>query len=228
MDEIEMVAEEIKAKVVRVRTDQDQLKANYAGEVERQIAAILQNAETAVLVEKRGLSAEKLGIGQGKVVAFQTTISAKQQALGSLQGASGALKMAFIEAKRKVSDLRESTRIAYPKDTAAQQALGATEKVPADQEKFLSYARSSGEAAKQAPHAAALQEVGFDSAAYDAAITAFANARTAFTVAEQTSKQATAERDLAFEELKNWAQVFRRTVKLALKARPDLLTPLGL
>jgi chromosome segregation ATPase len=228
MDEVETIADDVKTKAPRVRTDQDQLKANYTGEIERQIAAIRQSSEVAALVAARGLTGEKLEIGQEKVLAFQATVNAKQQGLGSLQRSSLALKEAFAGAKLKVSDLRESVRIAYPKDKAAQQALGATEKVPGDQEKFLSYARTCGNAAKQAPYAAALDEVGFDSAAYDTALEAFANARATFTVAELGSKQTTVERDVAFQDVKDRAQPFRRMIKLALKARPDLLTPLGL
>lgn len=235
MDEVDLTSgtaaimiDEPEVKPIRVRTDQDQLKANYAGEVERQIAAILLSADTAMLVAARGLTAEKLAVGQAKVAAFQATVNAKQQGLVSIQSASAALKETFAEAKRRVTDLRESARIAYPKDTAAQQRLGATAKVPGDQEMFLSAARAYGNVARQESHATALLEVGFDSVAYETALEAFAAARAAFTVSEQSRKQATATRNAAFQELKDWAQPFRRAVKLALKTHPELLKPLGL
>ena len=227
-DESEKTTTETVKKSVVPKADQDQIQANDAGEVERQIEAVLQSPETAALVAGRGYDAKKLRVGSGLVASFQEKVNVRQQEMGSLQGGSATLKAATGDLKLKVADLRESARVAYPKDPAARQALGATEKVPQDQEKLLVYARTCAEAARKAHHAAALREVGFDSGGFDAAISAFAGARVAATVAEQSAKRATAERDAAYRELKDWAQPFRRIVKLALKARPDLLTPLGL
>lgn len=228
MSEVEMQTAETKVKKPAPRNNQDQIQTNYAGEVERQIGAILQNAETLALVTARGYDTVKLGVGQAKIGAFQAKVNTKQLTLGDLQKAASENKNAFATAKSKVTDLRESVRIAYPKDKAVQQAFGLTDRVPQDQEKFLSYARVGAETAKQAAYAPALQGVGFDSVAYESTIEAFARARATLTVAEQRAKEATAERDSVFQELKDWTQPFRRAVKLALKTRPDLLTPLGL
>lgn len=216
------------AKTVKPKADQDQVQTNYVGEVERRILAVQQNPETAALVAKRMFNAEKLTEGLGLVAAFQGELSERQQTLGQVRGASAALTTGLDEAKAAVTEFRESVRLAYPGDRALQQTLGVTERVPQDQEKFLLYARTCAATAKKAPYAQALTAAGFEITAYESKIDAFATARTDFLLAEQAAKSATVARDDAFKVLKTWAVSFHRALKLALKARLDLLKPLGL
>lgn len=210
------------------RVDQDQKQANFAGEVGRQVQVVLDSPETAALVTKRKYDTARLAAGLALVTAFETKRATRQEALGGLRTAGGALTEGFGKAKVAVTDYRESGRLAYPGDKALQQSLGLSERVPQDQEKFLVYAHTCATTAKKAPHAKALDDTGFEITGYDSALAAFATVRTHFLLAEQTAKSATLGRDEAFKALKTWAQSFRRAARLALKARLDLLGPLGL
>ncbi len=215
-------------KTVVARADQDQEQANFTGEVARQVQAVLDSPETAVLVAKRSYDTAKLAAGLALVTAFETKRATRQEALGGLRTAGGALTEGFSKAKIAVTDYRESVRLAYPGDKALQQSLGLSERVPQDQEKFLVYTHTCAATAKKAPHAKALDDTGFEITGYDSTLATFATARTNFLLAEQTAKSATVARDGAFKALNTWAQSFRRAARLALKARPELLNPLGL
>ncbi len=215
-------------KTVVSRADQDQEQANFAGEVARQVQGVLGSPETAALVARRSYDATKLAAGLALVTALTATRATRQETLGNLRATGEARTDGFSKAKAAVTDYRESVRLAYPGDKALQQSLGLSERVPQDQEKFLIYARSCAMTAKKAPHAQALEDTGFELVGYESTIAAFATARTHFVVAEQAAKSATLGRDEAFKQLKTWATSFRRATRLALKAHPELLTPLGL
>lgn len=219
---------QVAKKTAAPRADQDQQQANFAGEVARQVQAVLGSPETATLVAKRKYDQAKLAAGQALVTTFQDKRALRQEEIGNLRAAGSVQTSGFEEAKTAVTDYRESVRLAYPGDKALQQSLGLSERVPKDQEKFLIYASTCAATAKKAPHAKSLEDTGFELAGFESTIAAFSTARTSFLLAEQAAKSATVARDDAFKALKTWAVSFHRALKLALKARPDLLKPLGL
>jgi hypothetical protein len=71
------------------------------------------------------------------------------------------------------ADLRSTIKLAFPRDKVAQQTLGATGRVPLDDDKFLTAARAAGHAATQEPYAATLTKRGHKADAYTATLSAF-------------------------------------------------------
>ena len=210
-----MTGEETKTTVERA--DQDEVQANFAGEVAQQIQVVQQRPEVAAAMAKRSYTTAKIAEGTELVDAFQAKRATRQEKLGNQRAASEALASGFSAAKQALTEYRESVRLAYPNDKAQQQALGINERVPQDREKLIVYANTCATTAKKAPYAQALTEIGFDLAAFESAIAAFATARTDFKVAEQEAQAATADRNAAFQALKTWTQSFRRALRLALK-----------
>ena len=215
--ESETQTTEVVKKTAVPRADQDQLQANFVGEVAREVQVLQQSPESLAKMAKRNYDAAKLNAGLVLVAVFQAKRAARQEKLGGLRAAGGTVIESFSTAKGAVTEYRESVRLAYPDDKAMQQILGVNERVPQDQEKFLVYATTCATTAKKAPYATALEEVGFELSVYESTIAAFDTARTHLTVAEQEAKDATAARDTAFNTLKKWAQSFRRALRLALK-----------
>ena len=130
--------------------------------------------------------------------------------------------------KDGLTEFRDTVRLAFPKDKAAQQALGATGKVPQDQEKFLILVRACAAAAKTPGYAQKLVQKGYDSDAFESLIEDFASNRAALAATNQSAQGATAQRTADFKAVQDWSQTFYGALKLALKNRPDLLGPLGL
>lgn len=218
----------VATKTAVPKADQDQEQANFVGEVQRLIQTLQGDATLMALVGKRKVTPEKLTAGLALIATFNDKRALRQEAIGSLRAAGSAQTNGFEEAKRAVTDYRESVRLAYPGDKALQQSLGLSERVPKDQEKFLVYATTCATTAKKAPHTTSLEDTGFEIAGYESTINVFSTARASFLRAEVSAKSATAARDEAFKALKTWTASCYRAIRLALKVRPDLLATLRL
>jgi hypothetical protein len=110
-------------------------------------------------------------------------------------------------------------------------ALGATGRVPADTQKFITAVRSAYTAGKTAAYAATLAKYGFAAATLDADLAmleAFATAGSAHETAMGAATQATTDRNAAFKALDKWLKKFKPLAWLALKSKPGLIKELKL
>ena len=124
------------------------------------------------------------------------------------------------------TDLRSTIKLAFPRDKVAQQTLGATGRVPLDDDKFLTAARAAGQATTQEPYAATVTKRGHDASAYSATLNAFDTARSTARAAADAAIAATATRDSADEALQTWLLTFEGIIALELKHDPHLATRL--
>ncbi len=228
MDEIVTKQTQITKKPRAPRSQQDQIQANEAETLANQLQAVKQHPEIAALLAQRSYDTPKIGEGQALAVAFQQAFNKRQGLIATTREQAATLATDFSTGKDVLSELRESGRIAFPGDRAAQEKLGIRQRPPQDQEKFLVFARACAAAATTEPYKSALTAVGFNPQKLVTALDALTDCRAGFINSEQEAKSATAERDAAFLALKKWSQPFYRAIRLALKSRPDLLTPLGL
>ncbi|MCX6366350.1 MAG: hypothetical protein NTX57_06515 [Armatimonadetes bacterium] len=208
--------------------EQDQEQMNLVGEVDKCIRTLEQSAEALTLVAKRDVTLTTLAEGKAWIAAYQASFTVREQKLGAITEKTALVSSGWEGIKDGLTEFRETVRLAFPKDKAAQQALGATGKVPQDQEKFLILVRACAATAKTPGYAEKLVQKGYDSDAFENLVEDFASNRAALAATNQSAQGATAQRTADFKAVQSWSQSFYRALKLALKNRPDLLGPLGL
>ena len=216
------------------RAAQDQRLANDIAAARVLLETARIDAEIAPLLAARGYDAAKLAQGLAAQQAAQDAYTARQTALGLLGNGATNADAAQTTARQNYADFRETGRAvaAVSSNAAAARAtLGLNGKVQADAQKFITQARASYAAARQAPHAAQFATYGYPEAilaALESALDALEQAQRAHTAADSGAQDATRRRDAAFKALSEWLAPFKRIAKVALRARPDLLARLGL
>ena len=128
--------------------EQDQEQMNFVGEVDKCIRTLEQNDEALALVAKRDVTPATLTEGKALIAAYQASFTTREQMIGSITERTATVSSGWDGMKEAVTEFRDTVRLAFPKDKAAQQALGATGKVPQDQERFLILARACATTAK--------------------------------------------------------------------------------
>ena len=208
------------------RADQDQLIANRIAETRRKLTTVLAADDLKARFAARGCDLVELNEGMGYCDATQAGYDARQVALGRERAGYDELSGKRTAAREAYAELRGTIKLAFPRDKVAQQTLGATGRVPLDDDKFLTAARAAGHAATQESHAAILTRRGHDASAYAATLVAFDTARTAARAAADAAIAATATRDSADTALQTWLITFEGIIALELKRDPHLATRL--
>lgn len=180
----------------------------------------------------RGYDDNAFAAGIARCDAAQTTFTARQNAQAVQQEASALEKIARKTARDGFSDFRKIVRAVFQTNPAAQTALGATGRVPADLEKFLTLATAAYTSALQHPdYLPALTQRGLDQTAIQTEQTnleTLIQANAAHETAKALAIRATAERNAAAKDLDAWWSQFRAIAQVTFKDRPDLLHQLGL
>ncbi len=209
------------------RADQDQLIANRIADTRRKITAVLTDDALKARFAARGCDLAELNEGIAHCDATQAGYDARQVALGTEKAGYQALSDSRAAARAAHTDLRSTIKLAFPRDKVAQQTLGATGRVPLDDDKFLTAARAAGHAATQEPYAATLTKRGHNALAYAATLSAFDTKRNTARAAADVAVAATATRDSADTALQTWLLTFEGIIALELKRDPHLATRLA-
>ena len=209
------------------RADQDQIIANRIAETRRKINAVLADDDLKARFAARGCDLAELNEGIAHCDATQAGYDARQVALGNERAAYDELSGKRTAARNAHTELRATIKLAFPRDTVAQQTLGATGRVPLDDDKFLTAARAAGHAATQEPYAATMTKRGHSDSVYTATLNAFDTARSTARAAADAAIAATAIRDNADTALQTWLLTFEGIISLELKHDPHLATRLG-
>jgi len=214
------------------RSSQDQALANRINQYRTTLTTAQANPELLDLLRPRGYDEVAFGVGLSRCDAAQTTFTARQNAIADRQEAAAAEKAARQAARDGFTDWRKTVRAVFRTNPAAQTALGATGRVPADQEKFLTLANASYTTAlENSDYQTALTNRGYDPPAIQAEqakLQALLQTSAAHEAAKGAAVRATAERDAAAKAMDEWWFEFRAIAQVALKDRPDLLIGLGL
>ncbi len=213
---------------VRAKTDQDQVIANFIGDMEANLDALDTDAELAALMAKRGFKEPKCANGRALLTGLKTAFQGRQVALGTQGEKATASDADGKVARDKYADFRTTVRTAFT-DSDTRKALGVSGLVPVDTEKFLTLAEAGYNVATQDAYAGPLEELGFDAdeqAASLATLTVFRATRTTHQAAIAAAKAATKERDDAYKLALKWNSALNRMAKIALRERPDLLARL--
>ena len=199
--------------------EQDEELANFISQSRVAIETFLAHPELLSKLALRGYDAGKLNAGLALQSAAQAAFTARQTAMGNETRANQAVATARTAAYSAHYDFRETVRAAF-RGQSERQALGVVGSIPADTERLLTQARASYAAAAQAPYHAVLSGLGYNDAGLSAAVatvTALQTARATQEAARSTAVAATAARNAAAKELKEWMQALNRIAKLALR-----------
>ena len=214
--------------VVQKRADQDQIIANFIGDLEANLDSLDGDTYIAERMATRGFKEPKRAEGRIALTALKAKFQGRQVTLGTQGEKATASEAGEKVARKKYADFRGTVRTAYT-DADTRRALGVSGLVPADTEKFLTLAEVGYSAAEQAPYGAGLEALGFDAAERTASVvtlTDFRAAREVHRTAVAAAKVATRERDAAYKVALKWNRDLLRMAKIALRERPDLLAKL--
>jgi hypothetical protein len=216
----------------RTYASQDQALADRINLYRGAIILARTRPELFEPLRPRGYDDAAFAVGIDRCDAAQTTFTARQNAQAAQQEASALEKIARKAARDGFSDFRKIVRAVFRANPAAQTALGATGRVPADLEKFLTLATAAYTSALQhTDYLAALALRGLDQTAIQAEqakLEALIQASADHETAKALAIRATAERNAAAKDLDTWWSQFRAIAQVTFKDRPDLLHQLGL
>ncbi len=216
----------------RTYASQDQALANRINQYRGALILARDSSELLSLLQPRGYDDAALAAGIALCDAAQVAFTARQSAQAAQQAAQLAEQAARQVARDGFQDFRKIARAVFRADPAAQTALGATGRVPSDQEKFLTLATAAYAAVlEHSDYLAALTQRGLDQSviqAEQAKLEALVQANAAHEVAKAAAMRATAERNAAAKAMDDWWAQFRAIAQVALKDRPDLRYELGI
>lgn len=188
--------------------------------------------EISSLLGALGVNVVSLSTGQGLWDTATESVSGQDIATGLQKEATDAL-----DKQRKVAyvayvDRRNIARAALKANPAGLTTLGIVGSAPRTVAGLLQAGRTFVKAVRENPHLAdALATFGQNEAtlaAFEAELTALAEAEAAQKRAIGATQQATRDQKAALAALKDWYSTVRRVSRVALKARPDLLEKLGI
>ncbi len=211
------------------RSEQDQQMANDLGEAGQLLAKIAAGEEIRTLLAARGYAAAELAEGTTLHSAANAAFQDRQSALARQRSASEAVATLEAKVRETFGEFRQTVTTVLPKPDWT--ALGATGRVPADTQKFITAVRGAYNAGKKAPYAETLAKYGYPAVTLDADLAmleAFATTDGAHETAMGAAKQATTDRNAAFKALDKWLKQFKPIARLALKSKPGLVKELKL
>ncbi len=215
----------------RPRASQDQRLANRINQYRTALTSALANPELLGRLQTRGYDEAALNAGLALCDAAQAAFNARQSALAEAKAFSVSEQAARKAAREGFMDFRKTVRAVF-EDVAALTALGAKERMPGDQEKFITLATAAYAAALgNTAYLTALTSYGYDQSviqAEQAKLEALVQASAAHETVKAAAVHATAERNAAARAMDSWWSQFRAIANVTLKDRPDLKLELGL
>lgn len=215
----------------RARASQDQRLANRISQYRTALTLALGSPELIGRLRERSYDEVEFNAGLARCDNAQATFTARQNALAAMKACSISEQAARKAAREGFMDFRKTVRAVF-KDEAALTALGPKDKVPYDQEKFITFAKAVYAAALgNSAYLTALEGYGYNQIAIEAEqakLAALVQASAAHEEARGAAVRATAERNAAAREMDDWWRRFRAIAGVALKDRPDLRLELGL
>ncbi len=212
-------------KLPRDNALQNKAHANAIGSSERSIKAALGSPTLLLAIASSGYNENRLNSGLQLAAKAQTAFGARQSAMAVASAAHGSRKTARQAAKTEFVSYRATVQTNYTEADRAN--LGASGRIPADGEKFITTARGAYSTALTPPHLAKLSEYGYDEERLKtllASLDALTSTNSAADNAASAAQTATEARNTAVKELKNWTAQLRKIAKNKLKDRPDLFS----
>ncbi len=213
----------------KARAEQDQQMANDITAADELLTVAKTDAEIGPLMAAKGYDATELADGVALQTAAQGAYSDRQKAIAELDFSSKAFGDAEVIARKSYADFRETARVKFSSD-ADQAALGLNGAVPKDLQKFITTANASYVGAQAVAYGPVLTKAGYAPAALVAALLALkalATLHTNFTTTDGNATKATDTRDTAYKKMAKWVGDYRRLGKIALRAKPGLLSKIG-
>lgn len=213
----------------RRKAEQDQVIADFNTAAAQYLAIILDEAEIASLLAARGYDAAKLAAGRQLQQRLQAAIAHRQILIGRKSAAGSDLDYAAASAREAFKEYRGTVQAIATFTADDRKALGANGDIFKDRQKFITQATAAYTNAALPAYASTLAECGYPAAALTAAratLAAFYQADTDQSIVEGDATKATADRNIAYEELKTYLKQLKRLAKVALRHRPDLLKKL--
>ncbi|WP_309712031.1 hypothetical protein [Armatimonas sp.] len=215
----------VTAATKRKRAAQDQALANFFTTALTRLHAAAADPVLEPFLTRRTIKPAVLAEGIALGTTLQSRFTDRQRKEEADDKGLAAIADTRKSARAGFTLYRETVRLAYPSDTAARAALGATGSVPPDDDTFLSTATAAYAIAADLAHAATLANAGFGASEHAAALatlSAFAAARTAYPAVHAATLQATADRDSAAAVFKTWMATYNRAARLIVKEHPEL------
>jgi hypothetical protein len=195
--------------------------ADYIAATRTRLETVRADVLIASLLAARGFDHVALGTGLALVETAQDRFNARQSAMAANDAAVKALGKTRTRARAAFRNFRDLAAAAYAPGDASRVALNVNGRVPDDDDRFLTLARSAIAASANPPYADALAHFGFDAAARTAVETtlaAFEQARQAQATAADQAVNATRERDAATQAVRDWMRPFERVAAVIARS----------
>lgn len=212
----------------RKRADQDQQLAERANATRQIVGVIMGDGAVRAKLAPKGFDTQRLTGAIALCDAFDEKWNARQNAMGVQNDKATVFNGLFDTAKKSLSDFREIVR-AETSDAAVLLALGISDEVPTDLQKFLTHAKSAYTTAKKAEHSALMTKVGYTAASLDAEIAALETLRKAdedHSKESGNAQKATDERDKAFVPVNTFRNSVMKIARRVFRTEPEQLTNL--
>ena len=147
----------VTAATKRKRAAQDQALANFFTSALTRLHAAAADPELEPYLTRRTIKPAVLAEGIALGTTLQDRFTDRQRKEEADDKGLAAIADTRKSARAGFTLYRETVRLAYPRDTAARAALGATGSVPTDDDTFLSTATAAYAIAADPAHAATLQ-----------------------------------------------------------------------
>jgi hypothetical protein len=214
----------------RKRSPQNRAIAAYIADSDRILSSAKSDPEIQPLLEARGYDTAEFALGEGLITAAETAYADRAGGVGTRSEATETLRASIGTARNDYAAFRIIGRANFP-DRPEREALGLTGEMPDDTGRFITIARASYHAGKNADFTAKLTKRGYAPAILDALLAGLDTLTGTDAEQDEATGDAigdTAARDAAYESLKTYMKEFKGTAKGALRGRPDLLAKLGL
>jgi len=216
---------------LKVNAEQDQQMANDIGEALEVLTAVgaAGNEAIAELLVPKGYTPEKIAAGLRLQDVAQTTFNTRQEAIGNMEKSFKLHDINETTARQHYADYRVGIRDVIPSD--ARTRLGLNNDIPDDLQKFVTTATASYTTAQTDASATILAENGYPAATLTAEIALLGRTTQSHVDFEKDkgdAKDATKNRDDAFDKLNTWMKQFRKQARIALRDEPVMLTKLKL
>lgn len=184
---------------------------------------VLTDAVVRAALGKKGFDTQKLSEGLALCDAADAKWNARQEAIAKQSNCTSLVNGLFDEARKSLSDLRETARVAF-KEEAALKALGVTGDVPEDVQRFLTHARSTYTTAKKEEYNGALARHGYATEELDRQLAALEDLRKASDAQSQVmgdAQQATRARDDAVAPVREFRKNILKIARRAFRKEPE-------
>lgn len=226
MDEIiDNTLSEPATEETHTRREQDQKISNLIEEAGTLIAALQADSFVAEKLVGMGYDEARFQAGLDLRKILSQKFSARAEAIGIKRQAAAELMTREEKARSDYAAFRLIARTLFKSDSA-RSTLSIQGRVLKDRQKFIAEARTAYVNAALEPFLSELADYGYPSETISKLVTGLDEIITADKAQNaiiNTAITATAERDTAANELREWIRRLRNVVKVVLKDHPKLL-----